>query len=204
MFGMCTLGTRNRPQPSLWYPCGRRQVSCARCGLVSRKGVFNIQAGSVHNFICYTRSNADLAGSFLWLPRAYPVRILQSQIGGNRKDRVPTILPKVAAAQKHTRGYGGRGRPLLCCPIQTGVAKPGLLGWMPTHAVTFLDNHDTGSTQAHWCGSRPVSKERFRILKGPTPYGFGPVLNKTMVCECVDHFLCERNMGFVDCLDAGK
>ncbi|CAL1146851.1 unnamed protein product, partial [Cladocopium goreaui] len=29
----------------------------------------------------------------------------------------------------------------------------GLLGWMPTQAVTFLDNHDTGSTQAHWCGS---------------------------------------------------
>ncbi|CAE7310762.1 AMY1.2 [Symbiodinium necroappetens] len=27
---------------------------------------------------------------------------------------------------------------------------PGLLGWMPTHAVTFLDNHDTGSTQGHW------------------------------------------------------
>lgn len=27
---------------------------------------------------------------------------------------------------------------------------PGLLGWMPTQAVTFLDNHDTGSTQAHW------------------------------------------------------
>ncbi|CAJ1385428.1 unnamed protein product [Effrenium voratum] len=27
---------------------------------------------------------------------------------------------------------------------------PGLLGWMPSHAVTFLDNHDTGSTQAHW------------------------------------------------------
>ncbi len=27
---------------------------------------------------------------------------------------------------------------------------PGLLGWMPGHAVTFLDNHDTGSTQNHW------------------------------------------------------
>eukprot|EP00928_Gymnodinium_smaydae_P053487 TRINITY_DN37464_c0_g1_i1.p1 TRINITY_DN37464_c0_g1~~TRINITY_DN37464_c0_g1_i1.p1 ORF type:complete len:648 (+),score=45.33 TRINITY_DN37464_c0_g1_i1:47-1945(+) len=27
---------------------------------------------------------------------------------------------------------------------------PGLLGWMPEHAVTFLDNHDTGSTQMHW------------------------------------------------------
>merc|ERR1719401_708650 len=27
---------------------------------------------------------------------------------------------------------------------------PGLLGWMPKHAVTFIDNHDTGSTQRHW------------------------------------------------------
>jgi len=27
---------------------------------------------------------------------------------------------------------------------------PGVIGWMPSHAVTFLDNHDTGSTQAHW------------------------------------------------------
>jgi alpha-amylase len=27
---------------------------------------------------------------------------------------------------------------------------PGLIGWMPKHAVTFIDNHDTGSTQRHW------------------------------------------------------
>lgn len=27
---------------------------------------------------------------------------------------------------------------------------PGLLGWMPKYAVTFIDNHDTGSTQRHW------------------------------------------------------
>lgn len=27
---------------------------------------------------------------------------------------------------------------------------PGLIGWLPAKAVTFLDNHDTGSTQAHW------------------------------------------------------
>jgi alpha-amylase len=26
----------------------------------------------------------------------------------------------------------------------------GLLGWWPARSVTFLDNHDTGSTQAHW------------------------------------------------------
>mmetsp|Transcript_106076 Transcript_106076/g.188657 ORF Transcript_106076/g.188657 Transcript_106076/m.188657 type:complete len:864 (+) Transcript_106076:49-2640(+) len=29
--------------------------------------------------------------------------------------------------------------------------KPaGLIGWMPKYAVTFIDNHDTGSTQRHW------------------------------------------------------
>lgn len=29
--------------------------------------------------------------------------------------------------------------------------KPtGLIGWWPSRAVTFLDNHDTGSKQAHW------------------------------------------------------
>ena len=26
----------------------------------------------------------------------------------------------------------------------------GLIGWWPESAVTFLDNHDTGSTQGHW------------------------------------------------------
>jgi len=27
---------------------------------------------------------------------------------------------------------------------------PGLLGWWPSRTVTFLENHDTGSTQGHW------------------------------------------------------
>ncbi|KAH7314864.1 hypothetical protein KP509_21G024900 [Ceratopteris richardii] len=27
---------------------------------------------------------------------------------------------------------------------------PGLAGWYPDKAVTFIDNHDTGSTQRHW------------------------------------------------------
>lgn len=27
---------------------------------------------------------------------------------------------------------------------------PGLIGWYPQRAVTFIDNHDTGSTQRHW------------------------------------------------------
>jgi alpha-amylase len=28
--------------------------------------------------------------------------------------------------------------------------QPGLMGWWPSRAVTFIDNHDTGSTQQHW------------------------------------------------------
>ena len=27
---------------------------------------------------------------------------------------------------------------------------PGLVGWWPSRAVTFIENHDTGSTQGHW------------------------------------------------------
>lgn len=27
---------------------------------------------------------------------------------------------------------------------------PGVIGWWPLMAVTFIDNHDTGSTQQHW------------------------------------------------------
>ncbi|MCO5610370.1 hypothetical protein L7F22_064606 [Adiantum nelumboides] len=37
---------------------------------------------------------------------------------------------------------------------------PGLVGMWPSRAVTFLDNHDTGSTQAHW----PFPPEH--VLKG--------------------------------------
>ncbi|XP_020094166.1 probable alpha-amylase 2 isoform X2 [Ananas comosus] len=31
-----------------------------------------------------------------------------------------------------------------------GGKPPGVLGWWPSRAVTFIENHDTGSTQGHW------------------------------------------------------
>lgn len=35
--------------------------------------------------------------------------------------------------------------------LRDGAGKPsGLIGWWPDRAVTFLDNHDTGSQQGHW------------------------------------------------------
>ena len=37
--------------------------------------------------------------------------------------------------------------------------KPlGVVGWCPSQAVTFIENHDTGSTQGHW--RFPVWKEK--------------------------------------------
>jgi len=32
----------------------------------------------------------------------------------------------------------------------SGGKMPGLAGWWPSRSVTILENHDTGSTQAHW------------------------------------------------------
>lgn len=34
---------------------------------------------------------------------------------------------------------------------------PGVMGWWPSRAVTFIENHDTGSTQGHW--RFPAGKE---------------------------------------------
>jgi len=35
--------------------------------------------------------------------------------------------------------------------LKDSEGKPtGLIGWWPTRAVTFIDNHDTGSQQSHW------------------------------------------------------
>lgn len=32
----------------------------------------------------------------------------------------------------------------------TAGKPPGLIGWWPSRAVTFVENHDTGSSQGHW------------------------------------------------------
>lgn len=35
--------------------------------------------------------------------------------------------------------------------LKDAAGKPsGLMGWWPSRSVTFLENHDTGSTQGHW------------------------------------------------------
>ncbi|WIA40821.1 hypothetical protein OEZ86_004498 [Tetradesmus obliquus] len=65
-------------------------------------------------------------------------------IDGNKKTCTafdfPTkgILQEAVKRQHYWRLKDKDGKP------------PGLIGWWPSKAVTFIDNHDTGSTQQHW------------------------------------------------------
>lgn len=34
--------------------------------------------------------------------------------------------------------------------LENNGGAPGVIGWWPAKSVTFIDNHDTGSTQAYW------------------------------------------------------
>lgn len=37
------------------------------------------------------------------------------------------------------------------CRLQDPEGKPpGVMGWWPSRSDTFVENHDTGSTQGHW------------------------------------------------------
>eukprot|EP01018_Ginkgo_biloba_P014005 Gb_18574 [translate_table: standard] len=43
--------------------------------------------------------------------------------------------------------------------------KPtGVMGWWPSRAVTFLENHDTGSTQGHWPFPRDKLKQGYAYI----------------------------------------
>ncbi|KAF9625496.1 hypothetical protein IFM89_023432 [Coptis chinensis] len=48
------------------------------------------------------------------------------------------ILHSVLERCEYWRLSDEKGRP------------PGVVGWWPSRAVTFIENHDTGSTQGHW------------------------------------------------------
>jgi hypothetical protein len=77
----------------------------------------------------------------------------------------------------------------LCCPSQGN--PPGLIGLSAAHAVTFIDNHDTGSTLQHWPFPRSHLQEGYSyILSHPgTPCVFyddlhdascGPIVRQLM------------------------
>ncbi|XVE53285.1 hypothetical protein DITRI_Ditri02bG0192300 [Diplodiscus trichospermus] len=48
------------------------------------------------------------------------------------------ILHSALERCEYWRLSDGKGKP------------PGVVGWWPSRAITFIENHDTGSTQGHW------------------------------------------------------
>ncbi|KAL9424111.1 hypothetical protein AB3S75_036064 [Citrus x aurantiifolia] len=51
---------------------------------------------------------------------------------------------------------------------------PGVVGWWPSRAVTFIENHDTGSTQGHWRfpGGREMQGYAYILTHPGTPSVF--------------------------------
>lgn len=68
------------------------------------------------------------------------------------------VLQEAVASCQYWRLKDSNGKP------------PGLIGWMPKYAVTFIDNHDTGSTQRHWPfpdDKAPISRAAWAISSSP-------------------------------------
>ncbi|XP_057949232.1 alpha-amylase 3, chloroplastic [Malania oleifera] len=51
---------------------------------------------------------------------------------------------------------------------------PGVVGWWPSRAVTFIENHDTGSTQGHWRfpGGKEMQGYAYILTHSGTPAVF--------------------------------
>jgi len=71
--------------------------------------------------------------------RGYSAAVAAAYINGT--------APSLAVAEIWgDMAYGRDGRP----EYDQDAHRPGVIGWWPAKAVTFVDNHDTGSTQAMW------------------------------------------------------
>ena len=106
------------------------------------------------------------------------------------------------------------------CVLRTVLVQgkaPGLVGWWPAKAVTFIENHDTGSTQQHWPfpseyvgtgyayllthpgedrrqgGTAAVGQGRHLAAAGSTDERRGPcggTVSVVCVCKCVRACAC--------------
>jgi len=91
----------------------------------------------------------------LWCDMEYDDQGLKHPQNKHRQDTINWIN----STGKETTAFDFTTKGVLQEACRTGQywrlkdddGKPaGLLGWMPKYAVTFIDNHDTGSTQRHW------------------------------------------------------
>lgn len=81
--------------------------------------------------------------------------------------------------------------------LRDGAGRaPGLVGWWPSRAVTFLENHDTGSSQGHW---------RFPSNGTSLEQGYAYVLTHPGTpCVFYDHVKSDRTRWVVEALLAGR
>ncbi|GKU97338.1 hypothetical protein SLEP1_g10500 [Rubroshorea leprosula] len=78
---------------------------------------------------------------------------------------------------------------------------PGVMGWWPSRAVTFLENHDTGSTQGHWPFPREKLAQGYAyILTHPgTPVIFYDHFYDFGLHDIITELIETRRRGGVHC-----
>jgi alpha-amylase len=140
------------------------------------------------------RAGARFAVGEYWTSMGYDGTTLLPDQDGHRQqlaDWVDGTGGTVATFDFTTKGLlqeACRSRQFGWLRAKDGRAS-GFMGWWPARAVTFLDNHDTGSSQAHWpFPSERVAEGYAYILTHPGMptvfwdhlFAWGPELGRTI------------------------
>jgi len=77
---------------------------------------------------------------------------------------------------------------------------PGVVGWWPSRAVTFIENHDTGSTQGHWRfpGGKEMQGYAYILTHPGTPAVFYDHIFSSMRSE-ISALISLRNRKKIQC-----
>ena len=89
--------------------------------------------------------------------------------------------------------------------LRDGAGKPaGLLGWWPSRSVTFLENHDTGSTQGHWRFPGHALEQGYcYILTHPgSPCVFWDHLHDNRLKDAIGRLIEARKRAGINCRSA--
>eukprot|EP00208_Stichococcus_sp_RCC1054_P000847 CAMPEP_0206136186 /NCGR_PEP_ID=MMETSP1473-20131121/1419_1 /ASSEMBLY_ACC=CAM_ASM_001109 /TAXON_ID=1461547 /ORGANISM="Stichococcus sp, Strain RCC1054" /LENGTH=585 /DNA_ID=CAMNT_0053528527 /DNA_START=221 /DNA_END=1978 /DNA_ORIENTATION=+ len=78
---------------------------------------------------------------------------------------------------------------------------PGVLGWWPSHTCTFLENHDTGSTQGHWRfpGNRVEAGHAYIMTHPGTPCVFWDHWSDSKLRDIITRLVALRKKHGINC-----
>ncbi|KAL2484604.1 Alpha-amylase 3 [Abeliophyllum distichum] len=82
---------------------------------------------------------------------------------------------------------------------------PGVVGWWPSRAVTFIENHDTGSTQGHWRfpGGKEIQGYAYILTHPGTPSVFHDHIFSEYQSE-ISTLISIRNRNKINCRSTVK